>query len=550
MKCLLIFPPFFYLPMLYPSIFYIKGFLKSHDIHDVQAVDFNVRFYDYVYGHSREIVSRLNERLKRTNESEDPLYEERKAILLRAPAAEKLKDRALRYFRRESVKKEEYDTSQKLMCALNSILDAYGALGAMDYDESTERYCSENVMKYVSSVDFPYRDFYDHEFSRLAKVGPPDFVGISLVFEHQLLHAFAVARWTREYFPKAHVCLGGTTITKIVRSPRFRSRTRKNIFKFVDSVIEREAEHSILELLKYVEDKSRHFPDYVNIVFSDQTISAMRPSPYREMFAPDYDGLEYDKYFNMTFLGGRQKQVPFLASRGCYWRKCRFCASHYIYSGVNQCRDLKSLISTIDRYQKKYGFKFVRFNDEAMTPALIRSLSREILKRKIKLVWATNIRIDRYLDKDACDQLYRAGCRKLLLGAESGSQAVLDAMDKGILLKDTERLLPLLSASGLAPHLYILCHYPGETLKDIKRTFDFLKRNRRYINSLAISSFDGEILSPIYGLLDRSDIELPAARFDFFPIFYMEKGPTKKMREVYSQMMKFNWDLIRERQYG
>lgn len=545
MKTLLLFPPFFFLPELYPGIYYIKGFLKRHGYRDVKAVDLNLRFYDYVYSRHDEIANRLEGRLSKTRESTDPFYGHRKEALDRALKARGDIGRALRYFRRKEIRREDPLVSQGHMKSLNSSLDAYAALGAFDFDESEERYSSDSVMERVGSDDFPYRDFYDYQFAKLARGGPPDFVGISLTFEYQLLQAFVAARWARRFFPKAHVCLGGTAITKIIRNPRYRARTGRNIFRFVDSVVLHEAEHSILELLEYVEKGRRRFTRQASILFPDREIMAERMSPHTDLFAPDYGDMEYDKYFNMTFRGGRIKPVPFLVSRGCHWRRCRFCASHYIYRGFTQCDDLGSLLDTISRYQKKYGFKYVRFNDEAVTPATIRTISKAMVERRMRIKWITNMRVDPTLDQATCKLLYRAGCRKLLIGLESGSQAVVDSMMKGIRVKDVERILPILHRADLATHLYIMCFYPGERLSDIRKTYDFLKRNKRYIYGMSVAPFDGETLAPVFKLLDKDEVSYPDARYDFLPIFYLKRKPTKRMWEVCSKMRELRWDLIR-----
>lgn len=545
MKILLLFPPFFFPPELYPGIYYIKDFLRRHGYRDVKAIDLNLHFYDYVYTHNDEIVDRLDNRLSKTRKSADPLYGQRKQALDAALSARDDIGTALQYFRRREIKREDPLVSRRHMKALNSSMDAYAALGVFDFDESEERYSSESVMSRVSSDSFPYNDFYDHKFKRFGRSGSPDFVGISLTFEFQLMQAFATARWAKHLFPSAHVCLGGTAITKIIRNPRHRAWTVKNIFRFVDSVVLHEAEHSILELLEYVKGSRRRFTRQASILFPDREIKAERQSSYAELFTPDYNDIEYDKYFNMTFRGSRIKPIPFLVSRGCHWRRCRFCVSHYIYRGFRQCKDFNSLLDTISRYQDKYSFNYVRFNDEAVAPATIRTISGAMIDRRMKVRWVANMRADPTLDRDTCKLLYQAGCRKLLIGLESGSQRVVDSMMKGIRIDDVERALPILHDGGIATHLYIMCFYPGERLADLRKTYDFLKRNKRYIHSISVSPFDGETLAPVYKMLRKDDLTYPDARYDFLPIFYLKKRPTRKMWEVCSNMRKFRWDLIK-----
>ena len=72
--------------------------------------------------------------------------------------------------------------------------------------------------------------------------------------------------------------------------------------------------------------------------------------------------------------------------------------------------------------------------------------------------------------------LARAGCEEVWMGAESGSQKILDAMDKGIQVNQIKIATELLKANNIKPCFFIQFGYPGETRDDIDQTIKMINR--------------------------------------------------------------------------
>ena len=83
----------------------------------------------------------------------------------------------------------------------------------------------------------------------------------------------------------------------------------------------------------------------------------------------------------------------------------------------------------------------------------------------------------------------RAGCRLLSFGMESGSQHMLDLMDKGTRVETMERILQDSAAAGIWNHTFLFFGFPGETEEDARETIEFFQTNRGAIHSISSSVF-------------------------------------------------------------
>jgi radical SAM superfamily enzyme YgiQ (UPF0313 family) len=122
-----------------------------------------------------------------------------------------------------------------------------------------------------------------------------------------------------------------------------------------------------------------------------------------------------------------------------------------------------------------------------MSPALLKTLS----EHSPGAPWYGFARITKDLkDPDFCDALKRSGCRMLKLGLESGDQAVLDSLNKGIDLPVASAALESLKRAGIASYVYLLFGTPAEDLEAAERTLDFIVKHSDAIDFLNIAIFN------------------------------------------------------------
>ena len=294
----------------------------------------------------------------------------------------------------------------------------------------------------------------------------------------------------------------------------------------IDIVCRGEGELTMLDLAKgFSLDKI----DGINFRKNNKIVS----TPDRQVWEnldkmpfPAYHLLDKNFYFKPTSVlirGFYLKGMTIIAARGCPFN-CAFCQSSQLVRS-NKGRFLrfhspeyviKMIKHLIDNYKIK-GFLFAEdifsLDRENMTK-ICNLLIKEGLDKKIK--YAVNLRVDT-IDEELLKLLKKSGCVRAIYGFESGSDRVLEIMNKRTTLEQNLRAVELTKKVGITCEASILIGVPGEKEEDLKKTLKFLKKSRP----------------------DR------VIRSKFFPIpgtaFYyqlLEKGIIKKPK---------NWDILMEK---
>jgi len=230
---------------------------------------------------------------------------------------------------------------------------------------------------------------------------------------------------------------------------------------------------------------------------------------------PDYSAFPLAHYLSPEFI------LPYSASSGCYWRRCAFCPEkaeanpyqpspddHVISTLVQwahpqtgtalitseniggQTASQNAIDTSIARqHLLVHGKKpiLIHLLDNAIRPSLLRQMAT----RPPGAPWYGFARISKELtEPDFCRALKNAGCVMLKLGVESGSQRVLDALDKGIELETTVKVLKALHWAGIAAYVYLLFGTPPEKERDAIQTLDFVVRHCEWIDFLNVAIFN------------------------------------------------------------
>ncbi len=129
----------------------------------------------------------------------------------------------------------------------------------------------------------------------------------------------------------------------------------------------------------------------------------------------------------------------------------------------------------------------IHFLDNALAPRLLAHL----ITHPPGAPWYGFVRLTPQLaDPEFVRGLKAAGCVMLKLGIESGSQRVLDALDKGIDLALASRALTVLKAAGIATYVYLLFGTPPETPADARLTLEFTLAHAPFIDFLNLALFN------------------------------------------------------------
>lgn len=167
-------------------------------------------------------------------------------------------------------------------------------------------------------------------------------------------------------------------------------------------------------------------------------------------------------------------------TRGCPF-KCNWCAKP-IYGNRYNSRSPARVAEEMHMLVSNYGVHHFWFCDDifGLKPKWIgefRENTRRIFGaggKELPYRFKIQCRVDLLLDENNIADLANSGCEEIWVGAESGSQKILDAMDKGTTVEQIRKATLLMKKHGIRPAFFLQFGYLGETKKDIKRTIALL----------------------------------------------------------------------------
>ena len=170
--------------------------------------------------------------------------------------------------------------------------------------------------------------------------------------------------------------------------------------------------------------------------------------------------------------------APIVTTRGCPFN-CAFCASKCIWHRKLRFRSAKNLVDEIELLVNEYGVRELHFEDDNFTANREHALSicNEITKRKLDITWAcpNGVRIDE-LDQELLIRMRESGCYLLAFGLESGSQMILDGVNKKLDINMVQEVIRMVKDVGITTWGFFIIGLPGETKQTARETIEFAKR--------------------------------------------------------------------------
>jgi radical SAM superfamily enzyme YgiQ (UPF0313 family) len=242
----------------------------------------------------------------------------------------------------------------------------------------------------------------------------------------------------------------------------------------LDLIVRKEGEYTLLEVAQRVEAK-QGFEGVLGITYRNGgKIVKNEDRPYIE----NLDELPYPArhLWPMEQLRKNEDIIYLIASRGCvFW--CNFCATVRMHGRKYRFRSPESVVEELEYLHKTFGVDTFTFCDDAFTvdQARVEKICREILDRKLQIKWNCGTRVD-MLTKELLIKMKEAGCISVWFGVESGTQQVLDEMNKGITTEQTVRVLGWVREVGLRPVPNVILGFPSETKKSAWRTIHYAEK--------------------------------------------------------------------------
>jgi len=268
-----------------------------------------------------------------------------------------------------------------------------------------------------------------------------------------------VARTIKTLHPSAHVVVGGPHATPLARE-------MLSHHPDIDTVAVGESELTFLELLERLQ-AGRATPGIAGTAYRVDGRVEMGPE---RAAVEDLDTIASPHdYFDTHIV---------MTSRGCPWR-CTFCGAEASWGRGYRAQSVGYVLDALEKAVARAPVKMIQIKDDTFTTNRKRviALCRGIRDRNLKFLWSCDTRVD-VLGDELLHEMRLAGCERLSLGVESGSQKILDAIDKKITVDEIIASSELAKKWGIKVRYYMMVGNRGETAATFRETLAFLARAR------------------------------------------------------------------------
>jgi radical SAM superfamily enzyme YgiQ (UPF0313 family) len=299
----------------------------------------------------------------------------------------------------------------------------------------------------------------------------PRIVGVycNLMTKRNVLRLIAACRALR-----ATVVLGGP------EPPHY---AQEYLEHGADFVVVGEGELTLEELVpRLVKDpRSRQLGDVRGLVYRNERGALVRTPPrplipkLDDQPPPDREAIDMQPYLRAWRSRHGRSSVSLLTARGCPYT-CRWC-SRSVFGESHRRRSPAKVADEVEWLSARYRPDMLWYVDDVFTihPGWLKRYADELERRKLRLPFECISRADRISD-DVADDLARLSCIRLWIGSESGSQRILDAMDRGVSVEQVRSATRTLKRRGIEVGMFIMLGYVGEEERDLLDTVEHLKR--------------------------------------------------------------------------
>lgn len=201
------------------------------------------------------------------------------------------------------------------------------------------------------------------------------------------------------------------------------------------------------------------------------------PLPARHLMQMDFyldarDRLP-DAYF-FRFIPPHTKTASIFTSRGCPY-SCTFCHNTW-RDAPWRFNSPERVVSEIEQLIKIYGAGALFFIEDNffVSKPRVQKICGLLREKKINIIWGANARVDN-IDLETLQMARDAGCREVIFGFESGSQRILNILNKKTTVEQNKKAIELCNEAGIIPAGSVMIGNPTETIEDIRATQQFLR---------------------------------------------------------------------------
>lgn len=334
------------------------------------------------------------------------------------------------------------------------------------------------LSSYLEKNNFP-NEIFDSTFSSFNKWVnyildyKPEVIGIytNLMTKLNVLKMISFIK-TNEVLKDCKVVLGGPEV----------KNHAENFLKYgADIIVIGEGEETMLDLVHYFEEQKKALNEINGIVYLQNNLPVFTEERTKiklidDLPFPNRKKINLQLYFDAWKNKHGESALSMSTQRGCPYT-CKWC-SRAVYGQSYRRRSAKCIVYEIIEVQRNYSFDTIWFVDDVFTIShkWLKEFADEIAARNIKVKYEIITRADR-MSEEVIQLLKQSGCFRIWIGAESGSQKIIDAMDRRVDVKQVREMIKLTKFYGLQAGTFIMVGYPGEDDADIKETLYHLRES-------------------------------------------------------------------------
>jgi radical SAM superfamily enzyme YgiQ (UPF0313 family) len=269
----------------------------------------------------------------------------------------------------------------------------------------------------------------------------------------------------------------------IVGGPEPGAYVREYLEAGANVVVIGEGEITIEELLPALRENSEAALARVNgIAFLGEDGKLCQTAPRAQIADldaqpwPARDAIDVTQYVQTWREAHGKGSLSFITARGCPYR-CRWC-SHQVFGMTHRRRKPLAVVDEVEWLLTTYRPDMMWIADDVFTihHSWLRQYAAEMRRRGLHIPFECISRADR-LNNEVMDLLAELGCFRVWVGSESGSQRILDAMDRGVTVAQVQSAVSGCKARGIQTGMFLMWGYEGEELQDIEATIEHVKRS-------------------------------------------------------------------------
>lgn len=210
--------------------------------------------------------------------------------------------------------------------------------------------------------------------------------------------------------------------------------------------------------------------------------------PLDSIPVPDFSDFPWDRF--------PSKIIPMMTGRGCQWDKCLFCSDVISANGRSfRTKSVEKVLTEMEELSRRHQSTDFIFLDLKLNsyPGMIRGIAQNIQSLVRGAEWVgtvhVDLRKDNGLSREDLEIAVLGGMRRVSFGLETGSQRLLDLMNKGSSVQANGQFIRDAHTTGLSVRCTMFAGFPGETAEDLYQTLEFLENHHDHIDRIRFNDF-------------------------------------------------------------